>query len=167
MEGEVTHVTIIGRDDPSAAEVERARVILMILQGSRSNEGGGDPWINQIFFQPGNDFRWPESWSAGRTRIPFRAGSIPRPLNKLQIKAIDHMVREDDNSRITIIQGPPGTGKTTVIASYVLAAIRARKRGLWLVAKTNMALKNLGEKLLDFGLSHWKLLVSKGYHDIW
>ncbi|KAI9574012.1 P-loop containing nucleoside triphosphate hydrolase protein [Boletus coccyginus] len=77
------------------------------------------------------------------------------------------MLDQTDSSRTTIIQGPPGTGKTTVIASYVLTAVLTGRSGIWLIAQSNVAVKNIAEKLADFGLSHWKLLVSNEFYTFW
>ena len=93
--------------------------------------------------------------------------TVPRPLNSSQVVAIEHMLSEHNQSRISIIQGPPGTGKTTVIASFVLTAIQHSQRGIWLIAQSNVAVKNIAEKLADFGLFNWKLLVSKDFYEYW
>ncbi|KAF8554639.1 hypothetical protein OG21DRAFT_1412197 [Imleria badia] len=77
------------------------------------------------------------------------------------------MLDQTDSSRTTIIQGPPGTGKTTVIASYVLTAISAGRSGIWLIAQSNVAVKNIAEKLADFGLINWRLLVSNEFYEFW
>ncbi|KAF8843771.1 hypothetical protein BDN67DRAFT_896582 [Paxillus ammoniavirescens] len=77
------------------------------------------------------------------------------------------MLDQTDGSRITIIQGPPGTGKTTVIASYVQAAVTAGLSGIWLIAQSNVAVKNIAEKLADFGLVNWRLLVSDEFYAFW
>ena len=68
---------------------------------------------------------------------------------------------------LTLVQGPPGTGKTTVIATYVLSAINAGQRGIWLVAQSNVAVKNIAEKLAKLDFLDFKVLVSKGFHFEW
>jgi hypothetical protein len=165
----VTTITLMGREDPTAAEVKRAKIILMTLQG-RITAGGADfnPWVHKIFLDPGADFTWPIEWSQPTPpSIKFDAGKIPRPLNSSQRKAIRCMLDQTDRSRITIIQGPPGTGKTTVIASYVQAAVTAGLSGIWLIAQSNVAVKNIAEKLADFGLINWRLLVSEDFYAFW
>jgi regulator of nonsense transcripts 1 len=77
------------------------------------------------------------------------------------------MLQQSNDGRLTVIQGPPGTGKTTVIASFVQAAFAGGLSGIWLVAQSNVAVKNIAEKLADFGLTEWKLLVSKDFFDYW
>ncbi|KAF9223780.1 P-loop containing nucleoside triphosphate hydrolase protein [Gyrodon lividus] len=165
----VATITLIGREDPTAAEVKRAQIILMVLQGRISAEGTDfNPWIHKIFLDPGTDFEWPAEWSQpAPSSIKFNPSKIPRPLNRSQRKAIRCMLDQTDSSRITIIQGPPGTGKTTVIASYVQAAVAAGLSGIWLIAQSNVAVKNIAEKLADFGLTYWKLLVSNDFYVYW
>ena len=166
----VAFITLIGRDDPTAAEVKRAQVVLMILQGKIGAEGsdGLNPWIHQIYLEPGEDFAWPAVWAEKATSpIKFKKDKIPRPLNSSQVKVIRRMLSDADEHRVTIVQGPPGTGKTTVIASYVLTAVSAGQTGIWLIAHSNIAVKNIAEKLADFGLTNWKLLVAKEFYEFW
>jgi regulator of nonsense transcripts 1 len=77
------------------------------------------------------------------------------------------MLQQSDDGRLTVIQGPPGTGKTTVIASFVQTALDGGLSGIWLIAQSNVAVKNIAEKLADFGLTKWKLLVSKEFFEYW
>lgn len=77
------------------------------------------------------------------------------------------MLSSSLETRLALIQGPPGTGKTTVIGTYVLSAIGAGQRGIWLMAQSNVAVKNIAEKLAKLGFFKFKLLVSKGFHFEW
>jgi regulator of nonsense transcripts 1 len=54
-----------------------------------------------------------------------------------------------------------------VIAAFVQLAVRFNKGGIWLVAQSNVAVKNIAEKLTSIGFENWKLLVSKGFHLGW
>jgi hypothetical protein len=157
----VSTITILGREDPTLAEVKRAKIILMALQGKISDFGS---WICKIFF--GEDVKWPAEWSQSPALpIKLKPDTIPRPLNTSQQKAVRCMLDETDSTRVTIIQGPPGTGKTTVIASYVLRAVSGGRSGIWLIAQSNIAVKNIAEKLADFGLSKWRLLVADEFYN--
>lgn len=162
-------ITLIGKEDPTLAEVKRSQIILMVLQGTISVDGAGfTPWIHKIYLSPGEDFMWPADWSQpAPSFIKLNPDKIPRPLNSSQRTAIKCMLDQTDASRTTIIQGPPGTGKTTVIASYVLTAVAAGRSGIWLIAQSNIAVKNIAEKLADFGLAKWRLLVSTDFFDFW
>lgn len=166
----VTYLTLTGREDLTAAEVKRAQIVLMILQGKICAGGseGLNPWVHQIFLEPGDEFAWPADWAKSTTSpIKLKRDEIPRPLNSSQVKVIRRMLSNADEDRVTVVQGPPGTGKTTVIASYVLTAVSAGQTGIWLIAHSNIAVKNMAEKLADFGLTNWKLLVAKEFYEFW
>ena len=60
-----------------------------------------------------------------------------------------------------------GTGKTTVIAAFVCSAVAAGVTGIWLTAQSNIAVKNIAEKLADVGFLNWRLLVSNDFHTGW
>jgi len=71
------------------------------------------------------------------------------------------------NTHLALVQGPPGTGKTTVIATYVLSAIHAGQRGIWLMAQSNFAVKNIAEKLAKLEFLSFKLIVSQSFYNEW
>lgn len=168
----ILSVTSIGRDDPTTAEAQRAATVLRILQGSEKLLDES-PWIQNIWFPPDDGpLTWPEEWSE-KPRTPLQlsiqkpAPASALPLNPSQQTAVNYMLSSEDDKRITLIQGPPGTGKTSVIAAYVQRALRLNKEGIWLVAQSNVAVKNIAEKLMSVGFESWKLLVSKDFHHGW
>ncbi|KAF8239685.1 P-loop containing nucleoside triphosphate hydrolase protein [Tricholoma matsutake] len=173
----ITTLTSIGRDDPTTAEAQRGATVLRILQGNYKLLDE-NPWITNIWF-PSDDgvMIWPNSPSlTSQQAAPLLSHtSVVSPgrnqghhnLNSSQKEAVNTMFSTMDSHRITIIQGPPGTGKTSVIAAFVQHAIEAGYGGIWLVAQSNVAVKNIGEKLLDVGFNNWKLLVSKEFHFQW
>ena len=77
------------------------------------------------------------------------------------------MLGTKDAHRFVIVQGPPGTGKTSVIAAYVIIACGRGHDGIWLVAQSNVAVKNIALKLLSVGFQDWKILVAKEFHNGW
>jgi primosomal protein N' len=171
----ITSVTSIGRDDPTTAEAQRAATVLRILQGSE-NLLDESPWIQNIWFPPDDNLlTWPKEWSE-KSKSPSKlsvqktapsSSAESLPLNPSQQNAVNHMLSAKDDYRITMIQGPPGTGKTSVIAAFVQYALRLNNGGIWLVAQSNVAVKNIAEKLMSVGLENWKLLVSKDFHLGW
>ncbi|KAG5651359.1 hypothetical protein H0H81_008928 [Sphagnurus paluster] len=170
-----TIVTSIGRDDPTTAEAHRAATVLRILQGF-DELLSDSPWIKNIWFPEDTDkpLQWPLSWSDLSPATPSRSSTIPTnpppvllSLNSSQQVAVNTMYSPLDKHRITIIQGPPGTGKTSVIASYVQFAIQTGDSGIWLVAQSNVAVKNIAEKLVKTGFHEWKLLISKDFVFEW
>ncbi|KAG0706773.1 P-loop containing nucleoside triphosphate hydrolase protein [Suillus ampliporus] len=166
----IGNIKILGRDDLTQAETQRAQKVLEILQGLINLEREY-PWVQLIFYASmREDFQWPSAWTEeakDAVAVGFNADCVSRPLNPSQTKAVKQMLRQSDDERVTIIQGPPGTGKTTVIASFVQTAIAGGLSGIWLVAQSNVAVKNIAEKLVDFGLTNWKLLVSNDFYEYW
>jgi Cdc6-like AAA superfamily ATPase len=65
-------------------------------------------------------------------------------------------------------QGPPGTGKTTVIAAVVQSKVTEHPSNtVWVIAQSNVAVKNVAEKLADSGFLDFKLLVSNDFQFDW
>lgn len=163
LEGKrITSVTTTGRDGPTQAELECSNAVLSILQGTLPLLD--DHWMKAIWL-PSEPLVWPFT--------PPNAPAIeiithPKaPLNTSQRSAIAKMLSSSLDNNITLIQGPPGTGKTTAIATYVLSAIKAGQRGIWLMAQSNVAVKNIAEKLAKLDFFDFKLLVSHGFHFEW
>ncbi|KAG2128078.1 hypothetical protein BD769DRAFT_733031 [Suillus cothurnatus] len=104
-------IKIVGRDDPTEAEVQRAQKVLEILQGLFNFEHD-NPWVQLIFFSsPRDDFRWPSAWTEEANDadvVRFHADRLSRPLNPSQTKAVKQMLQQSDDGRLTVIQGPPG-----------------------------------------------------------
>lgn len=175
----VATVTTYGREDPTSAEALRAATILRILQGAR-DELYDNPWIKNIWFpQDDGSMTWPEDWSPPRKQMSRKqmlkssSSQTPSPsqpqvtLNPSQQKAVNTMLSTSDPTHIVLVQGPPGTGKTSVIAAFVQLSLRLGKKGMWLVAQSNVAVKNIAEKLLKEKFFDWKLLVSFDFHFEW
>lgn len=92
-----------------------------------------------------------------------------RILNVSQQKAVNAILSNADAHRVVLIQGPPGTGKTTVIAASVTSVMASsdQTNTLWLVAQSNVAVKNIAEKLATEDFLEFKILVSKDFHFDW
>ncbi|OCH94374.1 P-loop containing nucleoside triphosphate hydrolase protein [Obba rivulosa] len=160
LEGKTITSFITADDRPTNLESRKAQSTLHALQGKEHIFV--NPFLNFIWFRD-DDFTWPEAWTPV-SDIPICS---QRPLNDSQLTAVEHMLTMSDDTRITMIHGPPGTGKTTVIAAYVTSAIAAGMGGIWLVAQSNVAVKNIAEKLADVGFLQWRLLVSNDFHMDW
>ncbi|KAF8263895.1 P-loop containing nucleoside triphosphate hydrolase protein [Lactarius quietus] len=143
---EIAALTSVGRGGPSRAESDRSRAVLRMLQGSLSLLD--NHWSDSS--PPIEIFEHPEA-----------------PLNASQRSARTHMLSPSLTDCITLIQGPPGTGKTTVIASYVENATRSGHSGIWLLAQSNVAVKNIAEKLAKFEFLDFRLIVSQSFHFEW
>jgi len=167
LEGDLT-ITTRGRDRVTHAERQRGEAVLRVLQGD-TQAFDNNPWFQKICF-PSDDFSWPSSFTPHSTPPPPPPpdfSTLERPLNNSQLDAVKHMLSLSADSRITLIHGPPGTGKTTVIASFVHFAISQGQGGIWLTAQSNVAVKNIAEKLNDAGFTNWKLLVSRDFVCEW
>ena len=170
-----------GANGPTNAQRQRSAASREALQG----KGGFlENAFLQYILEPSAEFMWPESFPVIDTIPPI---VTTRPLNESQRHAVKHMLLNTNETRISIIQGPPGTGlilncaslgcitnhnvwisgKTTVIAAFVCSAVAAGATGIWLVAQSNIAVKNMAEKLGDVGFLDWRLLVSQDFHFGW
>lgn len=162
----VESITTRGRADRTAAESQREQVLLQMLQGNLSL-WKDNPWM-RVIYSPSDEFSWPSHFSSTTSRdIKPDLSTLKYPLNSSQITSVKAMLSAADDHRLCLIQGPPGTGKTTVIASYVHFATREGQRGIWLIAQSNVAVKNIAEKLFNVGFEDWKLVVSKDFQFEW
>ncbi|RPD74791.1 P-loop containing nucleoside triphosphate hydrolase protein [Lentinus tigrinus ALCF2SS1-7] len=158
----VVDIVTEGRDRPTLADRARSNTVLHALQ--RRHDIFDNAFLRYIFNPDSPDFEWPESFPVVDT-IPDIVTT--RPLNDSQQRAVEHMLMHTDDTRLTIIRGPPGTGKTTVIAAFVCSAVAAGANGIWLMAQSNIAVKNIAEKLAAVGFYNWRLLVSSDFHYDW
>lgn len=142
----------------------REGVILKSLQ--QTNTVMKTPFFQRIFL-PHNKSNWANSPSI-LPPVPVHFPS-DRTLNASQGKAVNTILSNKDADRIVLIHGPPGTGKTTVIAATVTSFMApiSRDRTLWLVAQSNVAVKNIAEKLVTVDFLDFKILVSKDFHFDW
>ena len=91
-------------------------------------------------------------------RLPPEVASYCVNLNANQQEALQRVLAAEDYA---LLLGMPGTGKTTVIAAAVQNLVRTPGRTIWLVAQSNVAIKNVAEKLADIGFWDFRILVSK------
>ncbi len=155
-------VTTIGREEPTQAERAKTMIILAALQ--RSSTILDHPFIQALWFPQSG-----VSWATTASFTRQVAIDFPGELNDSQRRAVDLILSNRDADRVTVIQGPPGTGKTTVISAAVTSIVTSsdRDRTLWLVAHSNVAVKNIAEKLASIGFLDFKILVSKDFHYDW
>ncbi|KAJ3537021.1 hypothetical protein NM688_g6751 [Phlebia brevispora] len=146
---------------PTKAEKDKAAILLRIFQQQSSVS---ENCFVKLIWPNGTDIEWPETMPVLDFTPPITYSS---PLNESQQHAVLHMLTLNNSTRITMIQGPPGTGKTTAISAFVHSAIAAGFEGIWLVAQSNVAVRNIAEKLVKVGFEKWRLLVSVDFHDGW
>ncbi|KAG1887016.1 P-loop containing nucleoside triphosphate hydrolase protein, partial [Suillus subluteus] len=161
--GKVLSVTTIGKEDLTAAESVREDVVLKALQGTVSLTE--HPFFCSIW-APSLNIPWPPLHASTASFVYYPNGQ----LNPSQYLAVERIISQADREdRVLLIQGPPGTGKTTVIAASVNSMMNTgpMERTVWLVAQSNVAVKNIAEKLDKVGFRDFKLLVSKDFHYDW
>ncbi|KAG2347792.1 P-loop containing nucleoside triphosphate hydrolase protein [Suillus weaverae] len=162
--GKVLRVTTIGKEDMTAAESYREYVVLKALQGTITLTKC--PFFCSIW-APSLKISWPPpTEDASSTPFVYNPSGT---LNHSQYEAVERILSHADRDRVLLIQGPPGTGKTTVIAASVDSIVRTghKDRTVWLIAHSNVAVKNIAEKLDKVGFREFKLLVSRDFHYDW
>lgn len=160
----IESVTTFGKAHLTSAEAYREYVILAILQGEYTLLS--HPFVKAIWF-PKHLIWWSRS-KHSESKIPIRCANLR--VNPSQGRAIEKILSASDADRVVLIQGPPGTGKTTVITAAVTSIISfpaARSRTVWIVAQSNVAVKNIAEKFARIDFYDFALLVSKEFHFDW
>ncbi|KAK7033222.1 regulator of nonsense transcripts 1 [Favolaschia claudopus] len=155
--GCIVRLTTFGKESLTGSEQERIDIVLRALQKLFSI--ASVPFFQAIWL-PQEKPVWRTSTPSSK-RIPIQ---FPRPLNSSQENAVHAIM---SSNRIDVIHGPPGTGKTTVIAAAVMNLSRCSTddTSMWLVAQSNVAVKNIAEKLASVGFLDFKVVVSKGRHE--
>ncbi|KAJ7650121.1 P-loop containing nucleoside triphosphate hydrolase protein [Roridomyces roridus] len=152
-------ITTIGKERATSAEGQREDIILKALQGRSA-----------VPYQPFFQAIWLPEETPSWPRGPLFTGPMSFPsslsfqLNASQKLAVDTILSDEPTA---MIHGPPGTGKTTVIAAAVLRICADWDRTVWLVAQSNVAVKNIAEKLASVGFFDFKILVSQEFHYDW
>lgn len=156
-------MTTVGRGDPTQAEASRSDIVLMALQGRISISKHS---FTKRIWLPKEALSWDDTPAFG-TPVSYIQSS--RPLNPSQTKAVKKILSTKNSDRVALIHGPPGTGKTTVIAAAVTSVMVSTDmtHTLWLVAQSNVAVKNIAEKLASVKFLDFKILVSKDFHFDW
>ncbi|KAJ7104047.1 P-loop containing nucleoside triphosphate hydrolase protein [Mycena belliarum] len=156
FQGDTIRVTTIGRERETRAESQREKIVMRALQGRST-------LLDNPFFQalwlPDERPAWSTVLRATHDTSLYYPHAT---LNDSQRAAVRAILSTDNANRVTVVQGPPGTGKTTVIAAAVVSILSSadHERTVWVVAQSNVAVKNIAEKLADVDCD-FALLVSK------
>lgn len=99
----ITGIVTEGTDGPTNAQRQRSDAVLQVLEGK--SDLLQSPFLKYIF-EP-SEILWPETFPIIDTIPPI---VTTRPLNDSQQRAVEHMLLNTNQTRMSIIQGPPGTG---------------------------------------------------------
>jgi hypothetical protein len=185
--GEVKSAATQGKGEATTLDHQRSNLILFALQGKASILT--NPLLKQIWF--------PDQCEPRNISLPAPElyGEEWKKLNRSQLKAVREMLKESPDPRIVLVHGPPGTGKTSVIAAMTQSLLLSGdtkpndeeeihpvpdldgsdsesdfiKDGptVWIIAQSNVAVKNVAEKLVKIGIQEFKLIVSSDFHIDW
>lgn len=175
--GGIESVRVEGREGLTCSEHARDEFILRLLQGEVSMQG--HRFIDLLWFPPADFTR--------QTRPEHIAPSSSafENLNESQREVSAAMISDDEplvvahgmaqnfrNSRLRTLTtesfpaGPPGTGKTTTISAAV-DWWHQNKQPVYIVAQSNVGVKNIARSLAKKEFSDFKLLVSKEFYYEW
>lgn len=151
--GKVASVKVIGREGGTNTEKARDELLLRALQGDCHLRHS--KFVRMLWF-PNQEDR------EDHVSVAPIAHPLTGKLNDSQRKVVSAMVSARS---LVVVHGPPGTGKTSTISSA--AAIWSRKKlPTWIVAHSNVAVKNIAEKLASSGVD-FKIIVSKEFYVEW
>ncbi|KAK0200666.1 P-loop containing nucleoside triphosphate hydrolase protein [Desarmillaria ectypa] len=151
--GTVASVKVIGREGGTNTEKARDELLLHALQGDCHLRHS--KFVRMLWFPNEKD---EEDRIVVDPIVPFLAGK----LNDSQKRVVSAMV---SNRPLVIVHGPPGTGKTSTI-SAAAAIWDPIKSPTWIVAHSNVAVKNIAEKLASSNVD-FKIIVSKEFYVEW
>ncbi|KAG8830151.1 hypothetical protein FRC17_005343 [Serendipita sp. 399] len=187
--GEVQYARTMGKEEATILDNQRSNFILFALQGRVAVQG--NQLLRQIWFPTTH------KPSPVEPTLPELVGEEFKRLNRRQKRAVEEMMKEGPDPRIVLVHGPPGTGKTSVIAAMtqcllntvndrsedgeqeklIQSAMRSDEEDMgksaadgptvWIVAQSNVAVKNVAEKLVKVGILDFKLIVSSDFHFEW
>ncbi|KAJ7305408.1 hypothetical protein DFH08DRAFT_976336 [Mycena albidolilacea] len=139
LTGKLAAVRVVGKEELTNAEKARDEFILLALRGELQREEA---------------LHVPFMLQTSTTRVPGLNASQTRTLEK----TISTMP-------VVVVQGPPGTGKTKII-SAAAAVWEDDGSPAWIVAQSNVAVKNITEKLAQLKVT-FKIIVSQEFHVEW
>ncbi|KAG6824710.1 hypothetical protein H0H92_006077 [Tricholoma furcatifolium] len=152
LSGTLQQVRVFGPPQLTNHEKSRDEFILLLLQGTASLRV---PFIRFLWFPP-------KAKMSDTTNSCLLSVASFQQLNPSQEAVALKMISDRP---IVISHGPPGTGKTTTIAAAV-SVWEKQKLPTWIVAHSNVAVKNMAETLFKKGI-FFRILVSKEFHFEW
>ncbi|KAF5363110.1 hypothetical protein D9757_012038 [Collybiopsis confluens] len=155
-------ISVVGLEDPTAAEKAQESLLLMILQGHVNVLDA--PFVRYLWFRSKQDTKLLTLKSA-RSESNHRSGPYVAHLNSSQGDVVEAMT-STTGSPVVVVHGPPGTGKTTTISSAAEMWLNVYHEPVWIIGHSNVCVKNIAEKLLQRKVD-FKLIVSKEFYVEW
>ncbi|KAJ7213060.1 P-loop containing nucleoside triphosphate hydrolase protein [Mycena pura] len=157
LTGELAAVRVVGKEELTNSEKARDEFMLRALRGELKITDAR--FIRLLWFMG------PEE--RGELALPATRGTISTRVPGLNMSQMRTLNRMTSTMPIVIVQGecPPGTGKTRTI-SAAAAEWEENASPAWIVAQSNVAVKNIAQKLAELGIT-FKIVVSKEFYVEW
>jgi hypothetical protein len=173
---EVIAITVFGKDEPNLAEKLKSQIILDALRGRNA-------LLSNLHIEEEVRPEYAQSRDIAKviwqgTPLGFLDNTLHPGLeyfsygmNEGQKEALRVMlgfVSGDSSSKVQlpVVVGPPGSGKTTVISAFARAMAHFNQP-VWLVSQSNVAVKNIAERLMRDDFMGWRLLISRDFVEGW
>ncbi|KAK0189351.1 P-loop containing nucleoside triphosphate hydrolase protein [Armillaria mellea] len=153
--GTVTGVKVLGRERATNAEKARHFFLLHTLQGEYHLRQS--KFVRMLWF-PGKE----DKKDLVSSNNQISSGVSVGKLNKSQREVVLAMISARP---LVLVHGPPGTGKTSTIAEATKIWARSHSP-TWIVAHSNVAVKNIAEKLAESNVD-FKIIVSEEFYVEW
>ncbi|PBK86032.1 P-loop containing nucleoside triphosphate hydrolase protein, partial [Armillaria gallica] len=151
--GTVASVKVIGREGGTNTEKARDELLLHALQGDCHLQHS--KFVRMLWFPNEKD-------EEDRASVAPIAPLLARKLNDSQKNVVSAMLSARS---LVVVHGPPGTGKTSTISAAAMIWA-GTESPTWIVAHSNVAVKNIAEKLESSNIN-FKIIVSKEFYVEW
>ncbi|PIL32978.1 hypothetical protein GSI_05096 [Ganoderma sinense ZZ0214-1] len=161
----VKKVCVVGREDPTNAELARDKFVLRVMQGVEAMDES--PFVKMLWFPPPSQGKGKGGHRKKKAKAVEEDVQITSPLfqklNRSQQAVVKAMIGKAE--LFVIGHGPPGTGKTSTIAVGLDHWAKTRGRA-WVIAHSNVGVKNIAESLVKRKID-FKIIVSKDFYYEW
>lgn len=160
--GKIKSIITFGREGSTTSEGQLRDILHSVLTGN-----DGILTTNSIICSLYGLYKSPRNVPS---RLPLDSGfsRVTSPLNPTQLQAVRGfcLASPQESPVVKLVHGPPGTGKTTLISSIV-QWMAGPSHAIYIVAQSNVAIKNVAEKLAKVGFLNFKLVVSEDFYFDW
>ena len=173
---------MIGREERTNSEQVQYRFLLSALTGASASSH--PLFVNRIWFPRAENTQGTE-YDRNIYLSCDHASKILEKLNHSQREIVGAMLSPAPQDSLVIAHGiviplqplvthidvdviptgPPGTGKTTTIAAAAAIWV-SRKLPCWIIAQSNVGVKNIAEKLFQKEVD-FRLIVSQEFYFEW